>query len=217
MVLVLVIGDLHIPHRVHDLPAKFKKLLVPGKIQQILCTGNVCDRETYEYLRTSSFPLSVTVAHSPIRIGVIHGHQSVPTGDLDSLNAIARQLDVDVLVSGHTHTFQAVEYDGRFFVNPGSATGAWIGSYNGCVPLMWTVELYLINPHPQRYHAVIALMDIQGPAVVTYVYQLIEGEVRVEKIEYRKEPEPVREAPRPTAMPQSIPSSPGPQHVQSVW
>lgn len=54
MVLVLVIGDLHIPHRIHDLPAKFKKLLVPGKIQQILCTGNVCDRETYEYLRTVS-------------------------------------------------------------------------------------------------------------------------------------------------------------------
>lgn len=52
MVLVLIIGDLHIPHRIHDLPAKFKKLLVPGKIQQILCTGNVCDKETYEYLRT---------------------------------------------------------------------------------------------------------------------------------------------------------------------
>jgi vacuolar protein sorting-associated protein 29 len=52
MVLVLIIGDLHIPHRAHDLPAKFRKLLVPGKIQQILCTGNVCDRETYEYLRT---------------------------------------------------------------------------------------------------------------------------------------------------------------------
>ena len=52
MVLVLVIGDLHIPHRIHDLPAKFKKLLVPGKIQQIICTGNVCDKETLEYLRT---------------------------------------------------------------------------------------------------------------------------------------------------------------------
>lgn len=50
MVLVLVIGDLHIPHRTHDLPAKFKKLLVPGKIQQILCTGNVCDKETLDYL-----------------------------------------------------------------------------------------------------------------------------------------------------------------------
>jgi vacuolar protein sorting-associated protein 29 len=54
MVLVLIIGDLHIPHRIHDLPLKFKKLLVPGKIQQILCTGNVCDKETFDYLRTIS-------------------------------------------------------------------------------------------------------------------------------------------------------------------
>lgn len=30
-----------------------------------------------------------------------------------------------------------------------------------------------------------ALMDIQGPVVVTYVYQLIDGEVRVEKVEWR--------------------------------
>lgn len=51
MVLVLVIGDLHIPHRTFDLPAKFKKLLLPGKIQQIICTGNVCDKETLDYLR----------------------------------------------------------------------------------------------------------------------------------------------------------------------
>ncbi|EPS93934.1 hypothetical protein FOMPIDRAFT_1026375 [Fomitopsis schrenkii] len=213
MVLVLVIGDLHIPHRIHDLPAKFKKLLVPGKIQQILCTGNVCDRETYEYLRSvapdvnvvrgdydeSNFPLSVTVTHTPIRIGVIHGHQCIPTGDLDSLSAIARQLDVDVLVSGHTHTFQAVEYDNRFFVNPGSATGAWIGSVNG-------------DPTPT-----FALMDIQGTVVVTYVYQLVEGEVRVEKIEYRKDMEALKEAPRSTVMPQSIPSSPAPAAQQSVW
>jgi len=28
MVLVLVLGDLHIPNRAHDLPSKFKKLLV---------------------------------------------------------------------------------------------------------------------------------------------------------------------------------------------
>ena len=118
MVLVLVIGDLHIPHRVHDLPLKFKKLLVPGKIQQILCTGNVCDKETYDYLRTispdvhvvkgdydeSGFPLSVTVVHNSIKIGVMHGHQCIPTGDLDSLSALARQMDVDVLISGHTHT-----------------------------------------------------------------------------------------------------------------
>jgi predicted phosphodiesterase len=27
-------------------------LQVPGKIGQILCTGNVCDKETFDYLRT---------------------------------------------------------------------------------------------------------------------------------------------------------------------
>ncbi|KAJ6565718.1 Metallo-dependent phosphatase-like protein [Mycena sp. CBHHK59/15] len=210
MVLVLIIGDLHIPHRTHDLPSKFKKLLVPGKIQQILCTGNVCDKETYEYLRTISpdvnvvkgdydesttFPSSITVVHTPIKIGVIHGHQSVPIGDLDSLSAIARQMDVDVLISGHTHTFQAREHDNKFFVNPGSATGAWTGAFNG-------------DPTPS-----FALMDIQGPVVVTYVYQLIEGEVRVEKIEWRKEDDapPVRAAPQPISSPP--PSSPQPAGV----
>jgi len=30
------------------------------------------------------------------------------------------------------------------------------------------------------------LMDLQGSVVVLYVYQLIEGEVKVERIEYRK-------------------------------
>jgi len=211
--LVLIIGDLHIPDRVHDLPAKFRKLLVPGKIQQILCTGNVCDKETYDYLRTispdvhvvkgdydenSTFPLSATVVHSPIKIGVIHGHQCIPTGDLDSLSSLARQMDVDVLVSGHTHTFQALEYDNKFFVNPGSATGAWTGAYNA-------------EPTPS-----FALMDIQGPVVVTYVYQLIEGEVRVEKIEWRKEADVVN-APRSSVLPQNIPS-PGPGSPQSsAW
>ncbi|KAJ7925157.1 Metallo-dependent phosphatase [Mycena leptocephala] len=203
MVLVLIIGDLHIPHRTHDLPSKFKKLLVPGKIQQILCTGNVCDKETYEYLRTispdvnvvkgdydesSTFPSSITVVHSPIKIGVVHGHQSVPV------------MDVDVLISGtptrKARLFQAREHDNKFFVNPGSATGAWTGAFNG-------------DPTPS-----FALMDIQGPVVVTYVYQLIEGEVRVEKIEWRKEDDtpPARNAPPPISSP-----PPGSPQPAGVW
>ncbi|KAF9009132.1 Metallo-dependent phosphatase [Hymenopellis radicata] len=166
MVLVLIIGDLHIPHRIHDLPVKFKKLLVPGKIQQILCTGNVCDRETYEYLRTISPDVHVVKGDYDETTAFPN---SVPNGDLASLSATARQMDVDVLVSGHTHTIQAVDYENRFFLNPGSATGAWTGTFNG-------------DPIPS-----FALMDIQGPVVVTYVYRLIEGEVRVEKVEWRKE------------------------------
>jgi vacuolar protein sorting-associated protein 29 len=57
-------------------------------------------------------------------------------------------------------------------------------------------------------------MDIQGPVVVTYVYQLIEGEVRVEKIEWRKEDEvpPARSAAPPIGSP-----TPGSPQPAGVW
>ena len=40
------------PHRGSGVPAKFRKLLVPGKIQHILCTGNLCSKESFDYLKT---------------------------------------------------------------------------------------------------------------------------------------------------------------------
>jgi vacuolar protein sorting-associated protein 29 len=33
-------------------------------------------------------------------------------------------MDVDVLLWGGTHRFEAYELEGKFFINPGSATGA---------------------------------------------------------------------------------------------
>ncbi len=50
--LVLVIGDFNIPFRSNGLPKRFKSLLVPGRIQHILCTGNLCNKETMDYLKT---------------------------------------------------------------------------------------------------------------------------------------------------------------------
>lgn len=66
-------------------------------------------------------------------------------------------------------------------------------------------------------------MDIQGAVVVTYVYQLVEGEVRVEKIEYRKEvdaskptqPQLSTSIPQSGVAPQNIPNSP--QTGQTFW
>lgn len=54
-------------------------------------------------IQDAQLPLSLTVTHSPLRIGVIHGHLCVPIGEHDALSAVARQMDVDVLISGHTH------------------------------------------------------------------------------------------------------------------
>ena len=48
----------------------------------------------------------------------------MPPGDADALLIAARQMDVDVLMWGGTHRFEAYEMEGRFFVNPGSVTGS---------------------------------------------------------------------------------------------
>ena len=42
-----------------------------------------------------------------------------------------RKLDVDVLVHGATHQYGTFEKEGKFFVNPGSITGAF-SFLNGC-------------------------------------------------------------------------------------
>jgi vacuolar protein sorting-associated protein 29 len=64
-----------------------------------------------------------------LRIGFTHGHTIIPPGDPDSLLIMARQMDVDVLLWGGTHRFEAHEMEGKFFINPGSATGAMTTSW----------------------------------------------------------------------------------------
>ncbi|XP_020541161.1 vacuolar protein sorting-associated protein 29 isoform X2 [Jatropha curcas] len=168
MVLVLAIGDLHIPHRAADLPPKFKSMLVPGKIQHIICTGNLCIKEVHDYLKSlcpdlhitrgeydegSRYPETKTLTIGQFKLGICHGHQ--------------RQLDVDILVTGHTHQFKAYKHEGGVVINPGSATGAY------------SSVTYDTNPS-------FVLMDIDGLRVVVYVYELIDGEVKVDKIDFKK-------------------------------
>jgi vacuolar protein sorting-associated protein 29 len=54
-------------------------------------------------MQNTHFPLSLTIQHQSIRIGAVHGQQIVPAGDANMLAALARQMDVDVVVSGGTH------------------------------------------------------------------------------------------------------------------
>lgn len=56
------------------------------------------------------------------------------SGEPDLLLAEANRLDVDVLCWGGTHRFDAFEYMDKFFVNPGSATGAFNGTQEEVVP-----------------------------------------------------------------------------------
>lgn len=96
-------------------------------------------------------------------------------------------MDVDILVSGHTHKFEAYEYEGRFFVNPGSATGAISPCFKEHQENeeadVYTKENGLVGAENTPSFV---LMDVQSSSVILYVYQLIDGEVKVEKLEYSK-------------------------------
>lgn len=73
----------------------------------------------------TSFPEYKVIQIGQFKIGLIHGHQIVPWGDAHSLAVVQRQLDVDILISGHTHRNEVNEYEGKWFINPGSITGAY--------------------------------------------------------------------------------------------
>ncbi|EQC26617.1 hypothetical protein SDRG_15557 [Saprolegnia diclina VS20] len=180
--LVLIVGDYHIPHRAMDIPEKFKKMLVPNKMQHVLCTGNLVTKETFDELRelapnvhvvrgdfdeNTTFPDKKVITIGQYRIGLCHGHQIVPWGDVDSLAALQRKMNVDILVTGHTHQYKLHAQNGKWFVNPGSITGAYGNFTPDVVPSF-------------------ILMAIQGNKVVAYVYELKGDNVVVSKSEFSK-------------------------------
>ncbi|CAK4481791.1 unnamed protein product [Aphanomyces euteiches] len=181
--LVLIVGDMHIPHRAVDIPEKFKKMLVPNKMQHVLCTGNLVTKEQFDDLRdlapnvhvvrgdfdeNMNYPDKKVITIGQFRIGLCHGHQIVPWGDVDCLAALQRKLNVDILVTGHTHQFKLHTQNGKWFVNPGSITGAYSNCTTDVVPSF-------------------ILMAIQGAKIVAYVYELKGDNVVVSKSEFVKE------------------------------
>lgn len=180
--LVLVVGDFHIPHRASDIPEKFKKILIPNKMAHILCTGNLCTKEQLDDLKVlapkvhvvrgdfdddTSLPETKVVTIGAFRIGLCHGHQVVPWGDAEALAMLARQLNVDILVTGHTHKNNVMKYEKKWYINPGSITGSYSGIHADVEPSF-------------------VLMAIQGEVVVTFVYELHGSDMKVTKSTFSK-------------------------------
>ena len=115
----------------------------------------------------TTLPEHKIVTIGQFKIGIIHGHQIVPWGDDGALAMMQRQLDVDILISGHTHQYGVNHFDGKWFINPGSITGAY-------------------SSLTQEVSPSFILLAVQGAKVVTYVYCLVNGEVAVQKSEFSK-------------------------------
>lgn len=149
--LLLALSDAHIPERAIDIPLKFRKLLsVPNKIQQVALLGNCSksisflnfvnsisnnivlvrgefDSQSIPTKKDSKeeIPLNTVITQGEFRIGCCNGYTLVPKNDPLSLLTLARQLDVDILLWGGTHNVEAYTLEGKFFINPGSCTGAF--------------------------------------------------------------------------------------------
>lgn len=74
---------------------------------------------------TEELPLTSIIKVGDFRIGCCSGYTIVPKNDPVSLLVLARQLNVDILLWSGTHNVEAYTLEGKFFVNPGSCTGAF--------------------------------------------------------------------------------------------
>lgn len=74
--------------------------------------------------------------------------------ETDLMLAEANKMDVDVLCWGGTHRFDAYEYENKFFVNPGSATGAmttgWMGEVEEVEEIVPSFCLMDVSDRSQR-------------------------------------------------------------------
>ena len=123
-------------------------------------------------IQIEGLPEKKVVQIGKFKIGLCHGHQVVPWGSTESLARLQREMDVDILVTGHTHKHEVNEYEGKWFINPGSITGAYSSITSDVTPSF-------------------ILMIVKGSKVNTYVYELNKktGKLDVAKVEFTKKEE----------------------------
>ena len=181
--LVLVVGDMFIPQRSPDITEQFKSILTPNKLQHVLCLGNIGNRESLDWLKSLSndfhqvkgdfddgeIPEKKLVQIGDFSLGLIHGHQVLPWGDIESLANVQRSLGCDILISGHTHKTNIKVKENKLYINPGSISGAFSPLIEDSIPSF-------------------ILMVLQGDEAIIYLYTLSDKtkKFEVNKFEYTK-------------------------------
>lgn len=133
--LIGIISDTHIPERVGKLPDAVFEIF--EDVEMILHAGDLVSREVIDDLDKIAptqcvqgnmdimyglnLPKRLMITVDSIKIGVDHG-VVYPRGDTQQLKYIGMEMDVDVLITGHTHSPFIKELDDILLLNPGSPT-----------------------------------------------------------------------------------------------
>ena len=131
--LIGLISDTHIPDRARILPTKVIEAF--EDVELIIHAGDLTSPKVIEDLeeiapvmavqgnmdraRGIDLPKAKIIEAEGLRIGVIHG-EVYPRADSDQLLYLAKELDVDILVSGHSHQPKIEQKEGILLLNPGS-------------------------------------------------------------------------------------------------
>ncbi|WP_409199823.1 metallophosphoesterase [Methanobrevibacter sp. DSM 116169] len=130
-----LISDTHIKDHAEELSSKLGNSF--NNVDLILHAGDITSQGVIDELekiapviavqgnvdRLEGFdlPKSQTLEKEGIKIGLIHG-EVYPRGDSQQLYYLAKQLGVQILVSGHTHQPKVEEFNEVLLLNPGSPT-----------------------------------------------------------------------------------------------
>ena len=133
--LIGLISDTHIPERALKIPLTVLDAF--KDVELIIHAGDLTSTEVIDELEKIApvlavqgnmdrmydldFPKSLTKTIEEVKIGVTHGNVH-PRGDTQQLYYLAKELDVEVLISGHTHQGFIEQIGDVLLLNPGSPT-----------------------------------------------------------------------------------------------
>ncbi|MBE6508982.1 MAG: metallophosphoesterase [Methanobrevibacter sp.] len=131
--LIGLISDTHIPDRARILPQNVIDAF--SDVDLIMHAGDLTSPKVIEELediapvvavqgnmdraRGINLPIAKVIEAEDLKIGLVHG-EVYPRADTQQLLYLARELDVDILVSGHSHQPKIEQTEGKLLLNPGS-------------------------------------------------------------------------------------------------
>ncbi len=162
---ILVVSDTHIPYRASRVPETMLRLIDSLEYDIVVHAGDLCEESILEWVKSLGgevyvvqgnmdyLPLPETAKFraGDVDVGVVHGHQVYPRGNLAKLTGIARKLGVKLLISGHTHYPLVSMHGGVLHVNPGSLTGVWGGGGGSMKPSLAHVTIEGCKVHVDIY------------------------------------------------------------------
>ena len=126
-----LISDTHIPDRARVLPQNVIDAF--SDVELIIHAGDLTSMSVIEELERIApvmavqgnmdrangldLPKAKVIEAEGLRIGVIHG-EVYPRADSDQLLYLAKELDMDILVSGHSHQPKIEQKEGKLLLNP---------------------------------------------------------------------------------------------------